>query len=136
MPNIQNHLTSLEPSKQLKELGVKQESFYYWSDHTMPETLWREDALEEVWTENTIGETYSAFLASELGEMLPAKIEGLGWLICTKTNSENWEIYYTNDEKSGSTNGFLTAKTEADARTKMLIYLLENNLVSISNINK
>lgn len=61
----------------------------------------------------------AAFTVAELGEMLPEKT-------C-------WRGYSNNGNKWGFEFGDFRAEavTEADARGKMLIYLLENKLINL-----
>jgi len=125
--NTEQHVTSLEISKRLKELGVKQESMFMWdydgklrvgivqaiSPHqktAYPDSL-----------EISAPDCYSAFLASELGELL--ELDKTDWLTCSQDPvSKLWVVDYRT--------GIVKADTEADCRGKMLIYLLENDLLS------
>ena len=64
-------LTSLESAKKLKELGVKQESLWWWTDYLSTGTygLAFEDEIKE--HDTTLEHSFSAFTVPELGEMLP-----------------------------------------------------------------
>lgn len=121
---LEQQLTSLELSKKLKELGVKQESYFYWVlKPTYYEFVLRpkEDhqSIEPKLRKNY--EQYNAFTVAELGEMLPD--------------------YFSSQKRDKIDNDFICwniklqvdfrADTEADARAKMLIYLLENNLITL-----
>ena len=44
---LSKQLVSLELAKRLKELGVKQESLFWQSEHTEPATLWNELDLDD-----------------------------------------------------------------------------------------
>ena len=136
---LEQQVCSLDLAKQLKKLGVKQESLYWWSEHTQPPTLWSEKADDDnaIWDERQ----YSAFTVAELGEMLPGYIESKGLQIrmelqCKKLT--NWNKYSVEYRIPSESYAFTTdeiilnADTEADARAKMLIYLLENKLIEIS----
>lgn len=66
--NLEQQCVSLELAKKLKELGVKQESLYWWSEHTIPATLWAGLAADDnaIWNDMQ----YSAFTVAELLQML------------------------------------------------------------------
>lgn len=125
---LKDQLCSLELSKKLKELGVLQESEFF--HHHDPEAKlfpWRLDHWENLCIQQH--ENYSAFTVAELGDMLPqvilfddsdlifggCKIIG-GWV----------SLYYDEDNYAALT---FEDETEANARAKMLIYLLENGLI-------
>lgn len=63
---MNQHVTSLELSRKLDKAGVKQESEFYWDNVSF-------SSSNPQWQINKSGK-YSAFLASELLEMLPDKI--------------------------------------------------------------
>lgn len=122
---IENQVTSLELSKKLKELGVKQESLFYWvitltQDYHIS---FYDNELPEVLKERN--DCYSAFTVAELGEMLPTGYYTLqtkedGWMCCAR-------ILRTFERGVLIQNTW--GDTEADARAKMLIYLYENKLI-------
>ena len=60
---LQDQVTSLELSRKLKKLGVKQESIWYWY-------CLGEDYAIRYRTPSVIKKGYSAFTVAELGEML------------------------------------------------------------------
>jgi hypothetical protein len=117
---LENQVTSLELSKQLKELGVKQESHFCWvtsTEYVTEGTL--SDGTSRYDSENYT--YYSAFTVAELGEMLrEEEFELPTYLSSTK----EWVAVYETTLIGGS-------NTEADARGKCLIYLLENKLISL-----
>ncbi len=114
---LEQQLTNLEYSQKLKELGVKQESIWYWTD--LPEDDGKTWVLqrEGLWNK---GLMFSAFTVAELGEMLP-RGEYL------ETFYHSLEIQLTTTIKD--TKEVFTADTEANARAKMRIYLIENKLL-------
>lgn len=74
---LENQVISLEQSKRLKELGIEQNSYFFWQHY--PETIYRKEALRIIPKSNKEGitdrgECWSAFTASELGVMLPDNI--------------------------------------------------------------
>lgn len=115
---LENQVCSLELAKRLKELGVKQESLWWWECHYGSEPELRFVKKGKI-TETGDNWYYSAFTVAELGEMLPS---GYGSFKDTLTNT-----YYCGSR------GFLVqgtqefphsiADTEANARAKMLIHL-------------
>lgn len=121
---LENQVTSLEPSKKLKELGVKQESLWWWCIYTDKWFLaYREDGIAD--TNNQV----SAFTVAELGEILPkdlhldtpkqCRLYMNGVHRCVYLD-KNYEWVYTTVSPDNN---------EADARVKMLIYLIENKLI-------
>lgn len=66
---LEQQVTSLEISKRLKELGVKQESYFIWVEEG-----WRHIPFLSDRNHGYVG-SCSAFTSSELGEMLPNCIE-------------------------------------------------------------
>jgi len=111
---LENQVCNLELAKKLKEVGVKQESAFYWTrfKDTLKLYLWD---IREWPNEKVHPAIASAFTTAELGEMLP-------------------DHKYT-DRERGKWYCFIgghcsvNAETEADCRAKMLVYLLENNLM-------
>lgn len=135
---LEDQVVSLELAKRLKALGVKQESLFYWGEKRNPlvsEFPWGlisrfeigagiDQALSAIYK----GEGISAFTVAELGEMLPAWVK-----IQVYRRGNLWKIIRLSSVvKIGEPNEIYEAKTEADARARMLIYLLENNLVERS----
>lgn len=143
--NIESQVTSLELSKKLKELGVKQESLWYWTrikislnkkimeseeftisckenyDHIGYDSVYVTGCSECNYGDK-ISEIYSAFTASELLELLP----------------ENYKFVKQSDQWHVITNGCLKCTLEdtltfcenlSNACAKMLIHLIENNLL-------
>jgi len=124
---LEKQICSLEHAKKLKELGVKQESEWIWA-------IMNIGAGQSAYIYNTVGDKgyhrdveYSAFTVAELGEMITKYGKhgndlpkwDYGWqcpqFMNILHNAENiegqWDL------------------TEANARAKMLIYLIENKLL-------
>lgn len=131
--NLEKQVCSLELAKKLKELGVKQESLFYRVDDfilykTSTGYYTEKGAGFDLGLynrqEKTNSQLYSAFTVAELGEMLPKQ-----W-VSVRMNKDEWVIL--NIDKVKRHKEFIVAayaKTEADARAKMLIYLKENKLI-------
>lgn len=129
---LENQVTSLEISKRLKELGVRQESLWYWN---------AQGELEYANPETWVGYTtdFSAFTVAELGEMLPWEILGTrrSELTITKDGTKKpFSCYYEVTDVDTPNpilgNVRFEDESEANARGKMLIYLLENKLLTTS----
>jgi len=131
---IEQQVASLELSKRLKELGVKQSSHFAWNLSTAPPRL--------QCTQGTLGMLeLAAFTVAELGEMLPAHVErftpngerfssqmtfwNLSYKHCGRIGVWQDEVACLDFEDGGEKG------SEANLRAKMLIYLLENNFISL-----
>lgn len=129
---LELQVVSLELAKRLKELGVKQESLYCWAFPLYSQRCrlhWHEKLTVREWG----GATISAFTVAELGEMLPLLIDVDGTLTSwegSKSGDGSWETWLE-DGKGNMIASKFVCETEADARAKMLIYLLENKLVTL-----
>lgn len=145
---LEQQVTSLEISKRLKELGVNQESLFYHAKTgytgqysflgTKGEmSLFASKELHDEAGANSTYDLVSAFTVAELGEMMhphaysikgkSEKVEDK-W-IC-RYWGENTQDAILREHKT--TIGHIErADTEADARGKMLVYLIENNLLPV-----
>ena len=129
---LEEQVTSLEISKRLKELGVKQESLYGWRyKHNAhgEYVLWSSGSSEEF-----VGdESYSAFTVAELGEMLYLfgiiEFPFLEFYSHAKIQCWKFKNPFTELVEEKIVLNPKNEMTEAEARGKMLIYLLENKLV-------
>lgn len=132
---LEQQVVSLELAKKLKELGVKQDSLYVWSQ-CCNDPEWNIEAI--AWHNNSTGEwddghildeskIFSAFTVAELGEMFPDF-----WTIMWQGDKvpPHSLIVITNEE-NGKRYQERADDTEADARAKMLIYLLENKMIDL-----
>lgn len=127
MNNLTDHVTSLELSQRLRELKVKQESHLHWvqlkldSEPYLYRTVWEAKKLDNVLA--------SAFLASELGDMVPYEINN-HYMHIHKCFVNVWEIVYLNDllalKQIPLTKSF-TDNFLPNCLAKMLIHLIENN---------
>lgn len=112
---MEKYVCSLELAKRLKELGVRQESEFYWLVNDMTRLV--------QFIGSEYGEYYSAFTVGELGEKLPN-------YICSYRDRNTW-FCNPKFERFTKTKLGTIADTEADARAKMYCYLLENKLVEV-----
>lgn len=151
--NISEQVCSLKQAKRLKELGVKQESlFSYFGDEatrlmdnganpatvgawlfiaqTKPVNNMQADHREDTETTNPIS---AAFTVSELGMMLSFEVESTKDGIDEAEGSiDGWACVYA---RGTDKNRLEFATTEAQARAAMLICLLEQNLISVTDVN-
>lgn len=115
---LEQQVVSLELAKKLKELGVKQEGLFAWvGDDDIPHAV-RLNRESLRWPDAVV---YVAFTVAELGEML--KEHGL------PDYDPLQKHWYRNFSKPRYS--LVASGTEADARAKMLIYLIENGLIKI-----
>lgn len=137
---LEQQVVSLELAQKLKELGVKQESYF---QHYL---RYKGQDIEH-WVigipfdyEDRSDDVVSAFTCSELGEMLPTYFHKDGSecrITIVNGNGLKYIDYatYKNQKPAFLLNGYPmlmnSTDTEADARAKMLVYLLENNLITL-----
>jgi len=129
---LEQQVVNLELSQKLKELGVKQESLFYWNyNDAVPKQGWYLDDENLAYPKE---HTCHAYTGAELGEMLPQilKIKKIKYqLFVSVAVDKQWFVVYAN-EKDYSDNApikFMMCHNEANARAKMLIYLLENKFI-------
>ena len=123
---IEKQVCNLKLAKSLKELGAKQDSLFYW--YPKPKVIHNSGGVVEcngykiLFGDKAriygVNAKYSAFTAAELGEILPEK-----YLSVQMENNFAWECSHIDITEYAE-----FANTEANARAKMLIYLIENNL--------
>jgi len=152
---LEKQVTSLELSKRLRELGAKQESYFMWHRNKLRNLVYLSESFEITKPEEC-ERVASAFTVAELGELLPGTIEtenaayanpehpnkgmrdGYYVLSCGRSDPKSTVRYFDVDYADKSIPRDVLrlhtemADTEADARAKMLIYLLENNLITLS----
>lgn len=128
---IEDQVISLEFAKRLKELGAKQDAYFCWENTIgqTDQTCWR---LTESWCVaepiDLDMEYISAFTVSELGEILPHKInlnkQLHGFWVNKFIGNHIWSVGY------GSVGIEFGDVTEANARAKLLIHLIESGIVA------
>ena len=115
---LETQVSNKELSKKLKSLGVKQESLWFYNSKTMK--------LQRGFTSHTDIEGFcrwsiSAFTVAELGEMLKGRTS-MPYYIKGK-----W--YYSNENANLPDCITFSEDTEANARAKLLIHLIEHKLM-------
>lgn len=121
---LEDQVCCLELGRRMRELGVPQNSLWWWKRH--------DDGSVSGWFVKSgtmfplsAGEC-SAFTAAELGEMLPRGYSSYWYPIQDGQAGTKWEC----EDDTGQPSFFTIAASEADARAKMLIYLIENGLIA------
>ena len=140
---LEQQVASLELSKRLKELGVRQESYFCWQPVGK---VVEGGIIEDTGTCRIVryadqrgayaySVTFAAFTVAELGEMLPNPILGdygadfySPW---SKKHPAGWSCAYwtVGPNHSATIHKQFVADTEANARAKMLVYLLEQGIL-------
>lgn len=133
---LEKQVCSVELSKRLKDLCVNQDSLYRWQN-PFNDDYWEPTSLKKEYIEknNINPDNYSAFTAAELGEKLPSIIypqtaSGSDRVLFMTKDEEIFHIGYRNVDNN-MMSYFSSGLTEADARAKMLIYLIENGKVKL-----
>lgn len=132
---LEDQVCSLELAKRLKELGVKQESAFFWTLDKRTKKIWLWQAAEEL--QRMEPERWeiiaSAFTVAELGEMLPQQIEMKApfykgrltiWAI-----GSGWQAAYNHEGRQTYEIGTDSEKNVANVLSKMLIHLIEKGIV-------
>ena len=136
MMPLETQVCSRELAQRLAELGVRQESVFWWVERKLTYT-------GGLASQAQLRGGISAFTVAELGEMLPNEINIPSkngkprsynhWLRFGRYRVLVNAFWCAYPGGTARTNLEERANTEADARAKMLIYLLENNLISHAN---
>jgi len=137
--NLENQVCSLEPSKRLRELGVPQESLFYWGNYGNQTVIFSKAEWGEYigkWEKSSISNAkeiasglVSAFTVAELGEMLPDFVDGYKWIEIGRYDNQ-WVIQYQKKD-----NELMPirkeAETEADAAAASLHSPVAQNATAI-----
>jgi len=126
---LKDQVTSLRLSKRLKALGVKQESLFAWVESVEGQEDYRVQCVDCSF-EHGNNNVYSAFSVAESGEMLPEYINF----------NKRLQRYRFSEQGKNDMHGLfykdlpeteVEAKTEANVRAKMIVYLIENSLMEV-----
>ena len=118
---IEDQVVSLELAKELKTLGKKQDSFWYW---VLIEGYFDYKLVQkgyDIHLRKITKGFCSAFTVAELGDMLP---DGFHSIKFNKIHRIEYNMDYIKAPRQVDNN-------EANARAKILIYLIENKLVGV-----
>lgn len=126
---IEQQVCSLEHANRLRDLWVKQESLFVWIK--IGESFVLRDVnslLSRIKKSQRTERFISAFTVAELGEMLPQNVS-------TSKGAITWSCRWWEEDSDFLRTGkatrhmTFTGSNEVNARARMLIYLLENNIV-------
>jgi hypothetical protein len=124
---LENQVVSLELAQRLKDLGVKQESYFFWYGGKV---LRKNQLTQEL---RRFAPPVSAFTVAELGEGMNAELtdanESDSFTLKISNAIDFWCVSFGNDDHD-ITPQFESTKL-ADALAEMLIYLRENNLLEL-----
>jgi len=128
---LEQQVCSRELAKRLEELGVRQESVWWWVDTKLTYTGGRASHVP-------LQDGIAAFTVAELGEMLPDDIlipsktgkPHTHWLRFGRYRGAGQRFWCAYPGGTARTTLEERAHTEADARAKLLISLLEHHLLS------
>lgn len=121
---LEQQIISLELAKKLKELGIKQESLFYWSNYATGGKQNYELVPEEDINPSFMEDYTSALTVAELFELT-----GKQTYLWKHPKDYVAEHFLTKDKQ-------FTDVNSANALAKMLIYLLENKLITKSGGKK
>ncbi len=159
---IENQVCSLEQAKKLKDLGVCQDSFFSWyggfNGSEMPPSVDLTDQRNYEYSVNgNYGHPdhmYAAFNVAELGTMLPEYVETYftrhgseGGPRCVyvslvkkfehKNNKTtvHHSLHVTGLDQNDEVDGKMPQNLEASSRADMLIWCIENKIISAQQCN-
>lgn len=149
--NIESQVCALEYAKKFKELGVKQESLFSYSEEPW---ILKEDKILETrifirasdysydW-QRAINK-WSAYTVAELSKIIPLELESddkyhpydinIKWELHYSDN-KMWHVTYKRYNDEIFKDFIIYDINLSNVMAKMLIYLIENGLVKVEDIN-
>jgi hypothetical protein len=134
---LEDQVVNLELAKKLKELGVKQDSLFYYQNNPYSDGEECIDLMVNEYSseagENVIMNTesdndnhpkYSAFTVAELGKITSNSFNE--WAEGYNKSDSEWYFKYRIDKSYLS-----CQKNEANARAEFIIHLIENKLIDV-----
>ena len=121
---LENQVTNVELSNKLHELGVTEPSLFF-----RDSTKSKEEDIEFWGKPDYCPDNVACYTTAELGELLP---NGIDYIITTTKCANRWLCRC--EHIKGAFREILHDEwdeTEANARAKCLIYLIENNLLIV-----
>jgi len=139
--NIEKQIVSLELAKKLNEFGVEQENAWEWRrdfyknmHHFSDWKLWV--AHDDNFSCGDSYETIAAFTVAELGEMLLKGSEGniVYWEASHQADGWVLRTYELGELTDGGGEASFREDTEANARAKALIWLIESGHLNVKDL--
>lgn len=125
---LEKQVCSLDLARRLKELGAPQESLFYHYFNAGKPTGVIVQGYENASDDFRSSKLVAAYTVAELGELLPTNT----WaFLIEKTPREEVRLLMLGGQKLDFPLHNVFAETEADARAKLLIYLLEQKLITL-----
>lgn len=146
---LESQVSNVELSQKLKQLGLNKRSLFSWWEVTKKGIHRDKGWYLEISTAK-IGKTFlvgrelvHAYISTELGELLPHHLNEHFAFTTYKMDDKGWWVDYVDMRPETICHPFIfyglggvelavgqSEKTEADARAKLLIFLLENHLIN------
>ena len=136
MMPLEQQVCSHELAQRLAALGVRQESVFWWVDRKLTYT-------GGLASHAPLQGGVAAFIVAELGEMLPDELiipskhgkPYTHWLRFGRYRGAGQRFWCAYPGGNARTTLEERAHTEADARAKLLIYVLEHHLLSPTGLH-
>ena len=125
--NLNDLVCTFEQAKKLKELGVDEDSYFYWMNYLEQWIVLDWNHLRDDSRTFSKRNGYPAYTSAELGEII-AKIFPMIAIKCKKMKkpTDHGVAWYMWGDGHGLLENFIHwGDTEAQARAEFLIYLLE-----------
>lgn len=122
---LEDQLVCQELSEKISKLGVKADSLWWWAKTSREEDYLTDSDHLSLYDEPY----YPAYTVAELGEMLPyiIRTDKHDYILgCYKRKTDYLVSFGLLKE--------ILADTEANARAKMLIWLIENNHIKVESL--
>lgn len=140
--NIENQVCSFEQSLKLKELGIAQQSLFYWAQMYTGKTPVIQHSNDDF--DGWITTVVSAFTFAELGLMLPYSISNKNKEEFTLSATKNYDYFtkivsYTSGYYSFSTHKWyysIISSSSALCAAELLISILEGEKTDVSDVNQ
>lgn len=129
---IEKQVCTPEQSRKLRELGVRQDSFFAWTDTGELMSAHKDPKVLQLMSMAT--DFSAAFNTAELGVLMPERPVDVDGVRVDLVKNSAGDVCFT----VGSPGLIRTvvSETEAQARAALLIYLLENKLLGIDLLTK